>query len=40
MTTSPDGTVDADSLPRLGEEIEAVEEEGAVPEPMPRATTP
>ncbi|MHB8718598.1 MAG: AI-2E family transporter [Candidatus Dormibacteria bacterium] len=32
MTTAEDGTVDVDSLPRLGEEIEAVEDETAVAE--------
>ena len=35
ITTSRDGTVDADSLPRLGDEIEAVENEGVDPEPVP-----
>ena len=35
LTTADDGTVDAESLPRLGEEIEAVENEGVEPEPVP-----
>lgn len=35
MTTAGDGTVDAESLPRLGDEIEAVENEGVVAEPVP-----
>lgn len=35
ITTAADGTVDADNLPRLGDEIEAVEEEGLDPEPVP-----
>jgi predicted PurR-regulated permease PerM len=34
LTTAPDGTVDADSLPRLGEEIEAVAEEGVAAEAL------
>jgi predicted PurR-regulated permease PerM len=36
VTTADDGTVDAESLPRLGDEIEAVEEEGIDREPVPR----
>lgn len=35
MTTAAGGAIDADSLPRLGEEIEAVEEEGVAAEPVP-----
>jgi predicted PurR-regulated permease PerM len=37
MTTAKDGTVDAESLPRLGEEISAVEAEGVEPEPVPHS---
>jgi predicted PurR-regulated permease PerM len=35
MTTADDGTVDAETLPRLGDEIEAVEKEGTIAEPVP-----
>ena len=35
MTTADDGTVDADSLPRLGEEISSVEEQGVEGTPVP-----
>ena len=35
MTTAEDGTVDAESLPRLGEEISSVEEQGVDATPVP-----
>ncbi|MHB8719022.1 MAG: AI-2E family transporter [Candidatus Dormibacteria bacterium] len=35
MTTADDGTVDVDSLPRLGEEIDALESDGVIAEPVP-----
>ncbi len=35
MTTADDGAVDVESLPRLGDEIEAVENEGAIADPVP-----
>ncbi len=38
LTTAEDGTVDAETLPRLGEEISAVEEEGMESEPVPRGS--
>ncbi len=36
VTTARDGTVDAENLPRLGDEIEAVEEDGVEHAPVPR----
>lgn len=38
MTTAEDGTVDAESLPRLGEEIGAVEDEGVDADPVPHSS--
>jgi predicted PurR-regulated permease PerM len=35
LTTAEDGSVDVDSLPRLGEEIDAVEDEPVTAEPVP-----
>jgi predicted PurR-regulated permease PerM len=35
MTTAPDDSVTVESLPRLGEEVSAVEEEGVDKEPVP-----
>ncbi len=35
LTTAEDGSVDVDSLPRLGEEIDAVEDEAVASEPVP-----
>lgn len=36
ISTASDGTVDADSLPRLGEEIDAVTNEGIADKPVPQ----
>jgi predicted PurR-regulated permease PerM len=36
MTTAPDDSVTVESLPRLGEEVSAVEEEGVRKEPVPQ----
>ena len=38
-TTAEDGAIEEESLPRLGEEISAVEEEGVVAEPVPHAAS-
>ncbi|HEY6471058.1 MAG TPA: AI-2E family transporter [Candidatus Dormibacteraeota bacterium] len=38
MTTSADGSVSVDALPRLGEEVVAVEDEGMIKTPVPRGT--
>lgn len=35
MSTAPDESVSVETLPRLGEEVSAVEEEGVSPEPVP-----
>jgi predicted PurR-regulated permease PerM len=35
VTTAEDGTVDAENLPRLGDEIEAVDDDGVEAEPIP-----
>jgi hypothetical protein len=40
LTTAEDGTVDAESLPRLGEEIDAVESEGVDVEGVPSVESP
>ncbi|MEO8899653.1 MAG: AI-2E family transporter [Candidatus Dormibacter sp.] len=40
LTTAEDGTVDAESLPRLGEEIDAVESENVAAEPVPAGESP
>jgi hypothetical protein len=37
MTTAKDGAVEVESLPRLGEEISAVEEQGVDAEPVPHS---